>query len=176
MTDLRLWKRKEKGDMGKGYDFEHYIATIFRDHFPQEEGNDTYRVPTSGSAPFATISRGKNQIMSGDIVSKLFNDKVKLLIECKSRTPKNNQGRSFPLEKAHLDKNRDRSMREGMLSVVAVKFKHQPKNSKEFKQYSFYGEDSNSVHYVIPEKHFFKLLKMINESDRTLVLEVPVTP
>lgn len=148
--------------MGKmGIPFEYEIVEIFRKAFPKFV-KKIFRVWGSGSAK----GRGKTSSDSqkeGDVKLDLDFLKEGFLIECKHLKTSRKTEKTFPLTKEAVDKARHEAEINKLLSGVAIKFKRCYPNSKEYKEYSWFGKDANSIHIAIPVSHFIELLLYIEK-------------
>jgi len=145
----------------KGIGFEYEIVDIFRKVF-QKFSEKIFKVWGSGS------SKGKGKTSSdsqkeGDVCLNLPFLETGFLIECKHLKSSRKTEKTFPLTKEVVDKARHEAKINNFLSGVAIKFKGVYPNSKELKEYNWFGEDANSIHIVIPISHFVQLLQYVEK-------------
>jgi len=156
-----------------GYSFEKEEAEFWRITFPDIDEEYIFRVEGSGRSKNATIT-GAQSILEGDVSLELGKAKIlpkDILMECKhyktASTKKNsNTGRamkSFSIKKQWVDQALHEAEKNGRLSILAIKFKGIRPNEKELTEKYCWadGHFGNSIHYVIPRKHFMELLLYI---------------
>jgi len=149
-----------------GYGFEVDIVDELRKEFSaalRRTANKIYRVIGSGRNKLATKSGG-DTVLEGDVSVELDFLPKPLLVECKHHKSKAGKGKSHPLLKEWCDQALDEAIKNNRLSVLAIKFKSIATNSLDYKKYIWAdGHFGNSIHYIIPQKHFHELLKYIEE-------------
>lgn len=153
-----------------GYQFEFYVTSFFRELFKQalerNPINKVFRVIGSGRNKLATITGG-DVLLEGDVSIEVDTLPKHILIECKHRKSGAAKSKSFTIKKEWVDQALHESEKNGRWSLVAIKFKGVAPNSKELQQYCWAdGKYGNTIHYVIPEKHFAEMLSCI-ESVKT---------
>jgi hypothetical protein len=155
-----------KNMSNKGYQFEAQITDTLRELFKDilNDKNKIFRVIGSGRNKLATKT-GEDTILEGDVSVELEFLPKNLLIECKHHKSKAGKGKSHPLKKEWVDQALSEAIKNGRLSIVAIKFKSTSPNSKEFQQYEWYdGHFGNTIHYIIPEPHFKELLSWFKDT------------
>jgi hypothetical protein len=147
--------------VGKGYTFEIYVVDklreLFRSAIENNPVNRVFRIMGSGRNKNSTKS-GQDSLLEGDVSVELSFLPKNFLIECKHHKSHTIE-KSISVRKEWLDQARQEAENNKRWSAVAIRFKHVSPKSNDLKQYSWYGEDGNSVHYIVPEKHFLEILK-----------------
>lgn len=158
--------------MGKGYSFEKEEVEFWRLTFPGVDPDFIFRVEGSGRSKNATLT-GAQSMLEGDVSLELAKAGIlskDVLIECKhykTRSKKKaDSGRpmkSFSVKKEWVDQALHEAEKNGRFSIVAIKFKNVRPNEKELtEKYQWAdGHFGNSIHYIIPRRHFIELIKFI---------------
>ena len=137
-----------------------------------------FRIIGSGMNKLATKTGGT--ILEGDVSVALATLSIlpkDILIECKHYKSSARAEKSFSVKKEWVDQALHEAQKNGRLALVAIKFKGVAPNSTELKKYCWAdGHFGNSIHYVIPQHHFFELIKYISgiKSKQTVdLIDVP---
>ena len=151
-----------------GYGFESSEVDVWRKFLielgvPEADLDEyVFRVIGSGRNKLATKSGGV--ILEGDVsveLAKLTILPKDVLIECKHHKSHTVE-KSVSVKKEWVDQALHEAQKNGRLALVAIKFKGVAPNSTELKKYCWAdGHFGNSIHYVIPQHHFFELIKYI---------------
>ena len=170
-----------------GYSFEAAEVDFWRAQFPDIDKELIYRVEGSGRSKNATKT-GSQSMLEGDVSLELAKALIlpkDILIECKhyktaSKKKQANTNRpmkSFSIKKEWVDQALHEAEHNNRWSVVAIKFKGVKPNDKLLRNYSWYdGKFGNSVHYILPQRHFLELLryiKIVKESNKVDLSQVP---
>jgi len=151
-----------------GYGFESSEVDAWR-KFLTDLGLDTdtiekfvFRVIGSGMNKLATKTGGT--ILEGDVSVELAALTIlpkDLLIECKHHKSHTVE-KSVSVKKEWVDQALHEAQKNGRFSLVAIKFKGVAPNSKDLQKYCWAdGHFGNSIHYVVPQHHFFELIQYI---------------
>lgn len=145
----------------RGYPFERELTETFRRYFGKVL-EECYRIEGSGQSKHATLTGSKKLKKRGDVFLhiKQFPFSLKFLVEAKWYKTQGKTAKSMAIRKQWLDQARDEAEREKCLAALAFKFKRQSVRSKELKEYSFYGRDSNAIWIAMPLKHFVLMVYM----------------
>lgn len=148
-----------------GYTFEASEVDFWRMVFPCVNEDYIYRVEGSGRSKNATKT-GQQSLLEGDVSVELAKALIlpkDLLIECKHRKSRTVE-KSVSVQKEWVDQALHEAEKNGRWSVVAIKFKGVHPNSVEYQQYCWAdGKFGNSIHYIIPQRHFADMLRYIEE-------------
>ena len=154
--------------MNKGYNFESSEVDVWRKFLiglgiPTDKVEElVFRVIGSGMNKLATKTGGT--ILEGDVsveLAKLTILPKDILIECKHHKSHTIE-RSVSVKKEWVDQALHEAEKNGRLALVAIKFKGVAPNSTELKKYCWAdGHFGNSIHYIIPQHHFFELTSYI---------------
>jgi len=162
----------------KGYQFEIQITEFFRNLFKaalkRNPENKIFRIIGSGRNKLATKT-GEDTLLEGDVSVEVDSLPKNFLVECKHRKSGAEHSKSFAIKKEWVDQARTEAEKIGRWSVVAIKFKGVSPNAKELKKHTWYGKDGNSVHYIIPEKHFAEILSYIENAQNKCIIKRKVT-
>lgn len=152
-----------------GYSFEvsevdAWRAFLLELGFTQEQVETAvYRVEGSGRNKLATKT-GSTSLLEGDVNVDIATISILpkgILIECK-HYKSHTKEKSLAVKKEWVDQALHEAEKNGKLSIVAIKFKGVMPNSKELQQYSWAdGKFGNNIHYIVPQRHFFELIKYI---------------
>lgn len=148
-----------------GYPFEAAEVDFWRDVFPGVDKKYIYRVEGSGQNKLATKTGGRS-LLEGDVSLELAKALIlpkDILIECKHQKGRTIE-KSISVKKEWVDQALHEAERHDKWSVVAIKFKGVRPNSTDLKKYCWAnGSFGNSVHYIIPQRHFVGILTYIEE-------------
>jgi hypothetical protein len=149
--------------VGKGYAFEIYVVDklreLFKSAIESNPANKVFRIIGSGRNKLANKS-GQDSLLEGDVSVEISTLPRNFLIECKHHKSRTIE-KSIGLKKEWCDQARHEAQKNNRWSAVAIRFKQVSPSSKELKDYVWYGEDANSVHYIVPEKHFLEILRFL---------------
>ena len=149
----------------KGYKFETEEVDFWRQMFPDISKEHIYRVEGSGRSKNATKT-GTASLLEGDVSLELSKAMIlpkDILIECKHHKSRTIE-KSLSVKKEWVDQALDEAVKNNRWSLVAIKFKGVRPNSLELKKYCWYdGKFGNNVHYIVPQRHFFELIRYIKE-------------
>lgn len=158
----------------KGYSFEIEEVDFWRKVFPTVPEDRIYRVEGSGRSKNATKT-GQQSLLEGDVSLELAAALIlpkDILIECKHQKGRTIQ-KSISVKKEWVDQALDEAEKNGRWSVVAIKFKGVRPNSKELQDYTWYdGKFGNSVHYIVPQRHFVQILRYIKKIRSETVVDL----
>lgn len=136
----------------------------------RNKNNRVFRVIGSGRNKLATIT-GEDALLEGDVSVEIDSLPKNLLIECKHRKSNSKITKSLALRKEWCDQALHEAMKEGRWSVVVIKFKGVPPNSKKLKKYCWAdGHFGNTVQYIIPESHFKEILLSIEKANNASII------
>lgn len=154
--------------MAKGAETEYYFLELIQKRAPK-----SYRVEGSGRSKNATkTGKQDSTILEGDLIGIGFlspENSEDTYFEIKGRKTKKRKtgdpkfSKYMTLEKAWLDQARSEAEHLGLFSIVTVHFKGCLPNNTELKDYTFYNEDSNADHVIIPWVHFEGILDFMRQ-------------
>ena len=157
-----------------GYAFEAQEVDFWREIFPNVPKEYIYRVEGSGRSKNATKT-GQQSLLEGDVSLELAKAAIlpkNIMIECKHRKSRTVE-KSISIMKLWVDQALHEAEKNDSWSAVAVKFKGVRPNSKELQDYCWYDQKfGNSIHYIIPQRHFVEILRYIEKIKSETVIDL----